>query len=658
MKYAKYDDLKMYTETTSGLLVPHKVNMKVDASRIAFTKCPFALKDEIKAMNGSKFDWDSKTWSVANCDRNWFQIKYLLNQNPYAWFERPLKEFEYRDFEVDGETKTLMPHQAFMANTGLTYHYQLWGAEMGTGKTLSAQMVMEKSGIKDWFWIGPLKSMDNIKIEFRKWGLPEDINVHMTTFERIVKYMRNRKPGDPIPQGLIVDESSRCKEPTTKRTLAIQKLADMIRAEYGMEGFVILMSGTPSPKSPLDWWSQCEIVWPGFLKEGSKKALNLRLAFLDEVKFDDRTVQKRSGWRDDENKCHFCGKYQLVVCEDCAKLKKPDPECRFCVHHDDEEDHRWKKSVNEVEYMYDRLDGLVRILHKKDCIDLPPKQYEADVCEVSPSTMRVARALRAAATSVMQGMTWLREVSDGFLYKDEVKGTKPCNICEDGTVTEWYDPDDPDRGFEDIQFFDNEFVDSLETRQITCRQCNGTKRMPRLVRSAKQTTCPKEAKLINRLKECEEDTGRIVIFTAFQGSNDRVREICHKEGWSVVRCDGRGWEVTTCEGVNLKDRVSVPLEYWMGMSNKKVAFVAHPASGGLSLNLTQSRMAVFYSNDHNPESRSQAEDRVHRIGADLVIPVKIVDIYHLPSDRRIREILKENRRLELMSMGAFAEILD
>ena len=32
----------------------------------------------------------------------------------------------------------------------------------------------------------------------------------------------------------------------------------MIREKYGLEhGFVIEMSGTPSPKSPVDWWSQC-----------------------------------------------------------------------------------------------------------------------------------------------------------------------------------------------------------------------------------------------------------------------------------------------------------------------------------------------------------------------------------------------------------------
>jgi hypothetical protein len=84
-----------------------------------------------------------------------------------------------------------------------------------------------------------------------------------------------------------------------------------------------------------------------------------------------------------------------------------------------------------------------------------------------------------------------------------------------------------------------------------------------------------------------------------------------------------------------------------------VAFVAHPQSGGLSLNLTEARMAIFYSNDFNPESRSQAEDRIHRMGMDENRGCKIIDLFHLPSDTHVRNVLLDNRRLELMTMGEF-----
>ena len=29
----------------------------------------------------------------------------------------------------------MMPHQCDMSDSGLTYHYQIWAAEMGMGKT-------------------------------------------------------------------------------------------------------------------------------------------------------------------------------------------------------------------------------------------------------------------------------------------------------------------------------------------------------------------------------------------------------------------------------------------------------------------------------------------------------------------------------------------
>ena len=67
----------------------------------------------------------------------------------------------------------------------------------------------------------------------------------------------------------------------------------MIREKYGLEkGFVIEMCGTPSPKSPVDWWSQCEIAWPGFLREGSQKAMEERMAFMVQQTYDEGDVQE------------------------------------------------------------------------------------------------------------------------------------------------------------------------------------------------------------------------------------------------------------------------------------------------------------------------------------------------------------------------------
>jgi hypothetical protein len=90
-------------------------------------------------------------------------------------------------------------------------------------------------------------------------------------------------------------------------------------------------------------------------------------------------------------------------------------------------------------------------------------------------------------------------------------------------------------------------------------------------------------------------------------------------------------------------------------ANPRVAFVANPESGGMSLTLVESRMAVYWSNSYKPEFRVQSEDRIHRKGMDENLGCTIVDLIHLPTDRRVLDVIRENRRLELMTMGELTE---
>lgn len=660
MPHAKIEkqilETTLFTETSSGFRIQNPVTLVVSPTEIEFKKSPFHLKGEIKAMQGARwhgFDRENprKVWTVDNCHRNWFQLKYLMGQNPYEWFDRELINYEY--------DKPLRDHQKLMTDTGLTYHYNIWGAEMGTGKTLAAQSLMEMSGKDTWFWVGPLKSLENIEIEWAKWNFnlpwckPKDgnalvdavrageHNVYLTTYERLVKYMSTRDGNDPLPAGVIFDESSRLKSPTAQRSKAAQDLADNIRTKYGMDGYVILMSGTPSPKSPLDWWKQCEITWPGFLKEGSKDQLESRLGFMVTQELPDNIIKVRTGWKDDKDKCMECSKLR----DEGTHFYDPDNPTQSR--------HDFRPSENEVAYMYERLNGLVTIIHKKDVLDLPEKIYEVDYCKPSPQIVRVAKTIAKSAPNVMTGITWLRELSDGFMYKDVPDGLRQCPTCaeseEDGQVKVWLDPNNPEDPIRAIDMLEQSYVDSLTETFMECPRCKGSQQVHKMKRVAREVPCPKEAILKKRLAQCEE-SGRIVIFAGFQGSIDRIKTICKKAGWDVVQCDGRGWQVFDKGGKKIT--TDKPLHYWADMEHhQQVAFVAHPQSGGLSLNLTQSRMSVFWSNDFNPESRSQAEDRIHRMGMDENRGCKIVDIFHLPGDEKVRDVLRANRKLELMTMG-------
>jgi hypothetical protein len=177
------------------------------------------------------------------------------------------------------------------------------------------------------------------------------------------------------------------------------------------------------------------------------------------------------------------------------------------------------------------------------------------------------------------------------------------------------------------------------------------------VRITKEVPCPKEKALKLLLDECEEN-GRIVVFAGFTGSVDRITGICRKEGWSVLRCDGRGFEVTDREGNVITQNGEDALEFWANRDNQRVAFASHPESGGMSLTLVESRMAVYWSNSFKPEYRAQSEDRIHRKGMDENLGCEIVDLIHLPTDARVLEVIQANRKLELMTLGDFRDTLD
>ena len=349
----------------------------------------------------------------------------------------------------------------------------------------------------------------------------------------------------------------------------------------------------------------------------------------------------RIGWKDDEAKCSVCG-----------KLYDDGPHDEFASATQSEA-HQFQSSVNECDYLYERLKGLVVVKHKKDCLDLPEKQYRIVKCEPTPTTLRVAQSILGSAPSTIVGLTLLRELSDGFQYREKIVGKTKCPVCQDGTKPVWIDPDDEEKVYDMTDYLDPEYVATLTKVTWPCGTCGGSMEVDHIERIVREVACPKEPALIDLLDECEEQ-GRIVIFAGFTGSIDKITKICIKNKWAVCQLDGRGGSIFDVEGKQLAGKDI--LDYWVDLDNSRVAFVAHPKSGGMGLNLQESRMAVYWSNSYEAESRTQSEDRIHRIGADMNRGCTIVDLIHLSSDEAVLKVLKQNRDLEKMTLGEFQGI--
>ncbi len=563
-----------------------------------------AIIAEIKSMEGATwhgFDTPPlKVWSIANSPRNEFQLDFLQGKNPYAHYDTEIIENVY--------TRPLYDHQKAMSDFALARHHCIIAGEMGVGKTLSAIEVMEQSGTADWWYIAPKSALKAVERELVLWK--STIWPKMMTYEALVKWVKQYEGviDAEIPKGIVLDESARIKNPTAQRSQAAKILANAIRELYGYNGYIILMSGAPAPKVPVDWWNQCEVTCPGFIKEGTKAKFQKRLGIITQVDFQNTgtSFPKLESWLDNENKCSVCGK----------------------MENEHGSEHTFQKSVNEVSYLYKRMKGLVLVKLKKDCLDLPDKHYRKIILKPTNKITNLAKTLLQTAKTTISGITLIRELSDGFQYHKEKTGEEVCKVCAGK----------------------KSLPDPLDHEKLApCDGCGGTGKHSVFTRVTKQIETPKEGALRDLLDEYI-DTGRVVVFAGFTGSIDRCDTVCKDNGWETIRVDGRGW----CHNFN------DPLEVFQNShkDHPRVAFIGQPGAGGIGLTLTASSVVIYYSNDFNAENRIQSEDRCHRIGMDENRGCTIVDLIHLPTDELILDNLQKKRELQALTMGQLQQVLE
>lgn len=629
-------------------LYPLKMTLVKGRLELQFPYNP-ALIAEIKVMEGARyhgFDKENprKIWSIKNSPRNIFQLEYLAGLNPYKDYDGELIEFK-------PNRPCLYKHQIEMAAHELTRKQCIIAGEMGSGKTLATIEAMEQSRCDDWWWIGPKSALYSVQLEFSLWK--SKVRPRFYTYDALRKIMENWPEKSIPPQGLVLDESSRCKNPTAQRSQASLLLANMIREHWGDKCFIIEMSGSPAPKDPGDWWMQCEIARPGFIREGNIQKFKQRLAIIEnkENLVTGGVYPHLVTWKDDENKCAQCGSL-------------PDSP----KHDLSMGGHSWEKSVNEVAYLYQRMNGLVLVKFKKDCLDLPDKRYIEVNIKPTSEMERLESLIMAKSPSTITALTLLRELSDGFQYKDVEFGTETCTICHGSKVMDHFiDLDDPDNPLDSLSIqtghrivYDDaqtpiaklESPLRLEKQKIACEACSGTGEIPKTSRVAKETTTSPKEEALKELLDKHEECGRLVTYAGFTASIDKCVNTAKRQGWDWIRVDGRGWTSSIPE-----KPIKLLEIFQRDKSVEKLNFIGHPGSAGMGLNLTASPSTVYYSNDFNAESRIQSEDRIHRMGMDVNRGATIYDLIHLRSDLLVLNNLKKKRKLQDMSLGKLHEEL-
>lgn len=173
---------------------------------------------------------------------------------------------------------------------------------------------------------------------------------------------------------LCIDESTTVKSPQarrTKRMITLSRLADWRR----------IMTGLPSPRSPLDLYSQFEILDPRILGFGSFWVFRARYAVMKQETFGGRVVNVVVGFKN--------------VNELVAKLKP----------------HYYRKT-------------------KAECLDLPPKMYETRDVELTTEQVKMYSDMGqyaqaetttgsfTSATAVITQLLRFHQITCGFVVDE------------------------------------------------------------------------------------------------------------------------------------------------------------------------------------------------------------------------------------------------
>lgn len=550
-----------------------------------------SLIEIFRQFEGARWKPETKVWTIKNHRlslRNSIllgyhtrgQIGHRANDpsNLNALFERARLYYSNPMYPLDKDP-VLKSYQLEMANHILTVRHTIAGYEMGLGKTLAflraMQYLKKTDRLTGEIWVvAPLTPLLAWAAEIKKWevvGLP--IKFIPCSIQAITKAATNTSP----PQVLCLDESSRFKNPSAQRTLAIREITKYMLEAHTSNCYITLMTGTPAPKDPTDWWTQQEICFPGLLRHNSKKNLLKVLA----------ETEQQEG--------QFGGIYT---------------EIKY-----------WKEK--EINLLYRRMKPTTIVKFKKDCEDLPEKTYT--ILRVIPTeeTVSAAKIIASNASTVLEALMKIRQLSDGFQYR-----ANKSSEYEDDIITD--------------EYLDEYFQAQVNDKRIATFKT------------------PKDDALIGILESLRDsEKTRCVVYTGFRASARKIKELCLNAGWNVIfSIGGSNWTYHRCYNseMALEKGQATQEQFQDHDLDNPIVFVATVGSAGMGITLHASDTIVYYSNDFNAENRIQSEDRIHRLG--MGASANIIDIFHLPTDEHILNIIKKKRLLQDLSMGEVLSVLD
>ena len=394
---------------------------------------------------------------------------------------------------------------------------------------------------------------------------------------------------------IVIDEATRIKHNTAKRTKTIHKLE-----KYGQRA---VLTGTPVAQSPFNLWSMLEFLKHDYFKcnyfvfQHRYGILMKGTNSMTGAKFNTSIDEKNWGIVKSKLKQYREGRGEAGLMpndyEDVATLVgTSEKNVRFI----DTQDHFVKyKRLDELrEYM---KDDVGTISFAEAAPEMPEKVYEVIYVDMAPEQKRIYKELKAnlmaeyagkvvTAANKLALTTRLQQVTGGFFpYMEEARHFSP-------ERNEWY------------------------TTVVGAGQLIGNAN-------------PKLDAIMEDLEEVNFDSIKVMLWAHFVPELKYAYDQLKNQYKCCLYYGGTGD----------KERAQIIKDFRDG---KYDIFIGNPATAGFGLNFQNAPLHYYFSNDQTIENRLQAEARSRRIDAIQTCVYKDVIVRHT-YDEKVYANIKAGR---------------
>lgn len=427
-------------------------------------------------------------------------------------------------------------------------------------------------------------------------GVHIDALSHTKVFDTLNKFVT---PGTAF----LIDEGTSIKNSRSKRAKNTIKFA---HAKCNVRG---ILTGTPTAKRPLDVWNMYRFLDPSIIGV-SETAFKAKYAVLSSVKVKQRTgreisvdcvltqelwarVKKRL-----KNTPHPLDYDTLGILSRTYKISPQD-----ILHIDAHDEFIPYKNIAALRK---QVDFCTFAVSKKDCLDLPDKQYKVITLEPPAEYKKLISAMCLNALA-FNGDKYLTIPHKAALE------TRVRQVCGGN-----------------FPYVANEADVSKDVK-------------PEYASKPIEGPNPKLNALLQLLDEIGDQV--CLIFAVFTAEINAIYNAL-VDDYSVVALSGQTPQ---------EERNTIVEDFKAG---KYQVAICNPAVAGRALNFQHAGVQIWYSRNWNIEDRIQAEDRSHRIGITKS-PLYIDLVYALKHEQRVLDGIKRGKDLnEFFRTGTIEDFME